>query len=136
MHIIGAFYVQRVAHALNDHFLNLPIFNAANFFNLHNYSSDDSDQILDTKLWLERILLNFQYIDEESDMCVRENSWNLLIHFNMSSRLERYLRLGACVVAIWNGTHIGLDLYNFGTNLYSFHQVYIFMKEDFSNKMQ
>jgi hypothetical protein len=70
--LLGAFYVQRVAHALNDHFLDLPIFNATNFFNLHNYSSDDSDRILNTKLWLERILLKFHYTKEENDMCKGE----------------------------------------------------------------
>ena len=34
-----------------------------------NYPSDDFDQITNTKLWLERILLKFQYIEEEIDMC-------------------------------------------------------------------
>ena len=35
--------------------------------------------------------------------CVRENSWNLRKHFDMSVRTKQYLRLGAYVVAIWNG---------------------------------
>jgi len=35
----------------------------------------------------------------------------------MSVRTKRYLRLGAYVVAIWNGTQIGLNLCNFGKKI-------------------
>jgi hypothetical protein len=61
--------VQKVVHALNDHFPNLTILNEAKFFNLRNYPNDDSDRITNIELWLKRILLEFQYIEEESDMC-------------------------------------------------------------------
>ena len=70
--LLGASYVQRVVHALNDRFPNLLIFNAAKLFSPCNYPSDDSDRITNTALWLERILLKFQYIEEESDMCKGE----------------------------------------------------------------
>ena len=69
--LLDASYVQRVVHALNDRFPYLPIFNAANFFSPHSYPSNDSDRITnDIELWLERILVKFQYID----MC----KWELL----------------------------------------------------------
>jgi hypothetical protein len=35
--ILGAFYVQRIVHALNDHFLDLPIFDTTKFLNPRNY---------------------------------------------------------------------------------------------------
>ena len=35
--LLGASYVQRVVHALNSRFSDLPIFNATNFFNPCNY---------------------------------------------------------------------------------------------------
>ena len=43
-----------------------------NFSTLHNYPSDDCDRITNTELWLERVLLKFQYIEEENDMCKEE----------------------------------------------------------------
>jgi hypothetical protein len=43
--LLGAFYVQRVVHALNDRFPNLLVFNAAKLFNPRNYPSDNNDQI-------------------------------------------------------------------------------------------
>jgi hypothetical protein len=49
----GASYVQRVVYVLNDHFPYLMVFNATKLFSPRNYSSDDSDQITNTKLWLE-----------------------------------------------------------------------------------
>ena len=71
MHInlLGASYVQRVVHALKNGFPNLLVFNAAKLFSPHNYPNYESDQITNNKLWLERILLEFQYIEEESDVC-------------------------------------------------------------------
>jgi len=66
--LLGASYVQRIVHALNERFPNLPVFNATKLFSSCSYSSDDSDRIINTKLWLERILMRFQYIKEESDM--------------------------------------------------------------------
>ena len=63
------YWVQRVGHALNDHISNLPIFNASKFFSPDNYLNNDNDQITNTKLWLKRILLKFQYNEEESDTC-------------------------------------------------------------------
>ena len=70
--LLGASYVQRVVHALNDHFPNLPIFNASKILNPHKYPRDDSDRVTNTKLGPKRILLKFQYIDKESDMCKEE----------------------------------------------------------------
>ena len=64
--------MQRVVHALNDRFLDLPEFNVAKFFNPRNYPSNDSNRITITKLWFERTLLKFQYNEEESDMCKGE----------------------------------------------------------------
>jgi hypothetical protein len=111
--LLGASYVQRVVHALNDRFPDLPIFNAAKLFSPCNYPSDDSDRITNTALWLERILLKFQYIEEEKDMCKGE-----LLEFTETLQHEcenkTIFRLGAYVVAIWNGTQIGLNLCNFG----------------------
>ena len=75
-------------------------------FQPSNYPNDVSDRIINTELWLERILLKFQYT-EEGVTCVRENSWNLWKHFDMSVRTKCYLRLGAYVATIWNGTQIG-----------------------------
>ena len=66
--LLCASYVQRVVHALNDRFLNLPIFITIKLFSPRNYLSNDSDQITNIKLWLKRIFLMFQYI-EKSDMC-------------------------------------------------------------------
>ena len=68
--------------------------------------------------------------------CVRENYWNLRKHFIMSVTSKQYMRLGAYVVAIWDDTQSGLDLCNLGRKLYSFHQVQLFVREDFSNQMQ
>ena len=73
--LLGASYVQRVIHALNDHFLNLIVFIATKLFSPHNYPRIDSDQITNAqipKLWIKRILLKSQYIGEESDMCKGE----------------------------------------------------------------
>ena len=67
--LLGAIHVQRVVHALNDRFLNFLVFEIAKLFSPRNFSRNDSDQITNTKLWLERILLKFQYTKEESDMC-------------------------------------------------------------------
>ena len=63
--------MQRVVHTLNDHFLNLPKFNAAKLFNPRNKTSNDSDQITSIELWLKKILLKFRYI-EENDICKGE----------------------------------------------------------------
>ena len=70
--LLGASYVQRVVHALNDRFPDLSIFNAAKLLSPRNYPSDDNDRITNTELWLKRILLKFQYNEEESDMCKGE----------------------------------------------------------------
>ena len=43
--ILGASYVQRVVHALNDGFPYLLVFNEAKIFNPHSYPNDDNDQI-------------------------------------------------------------------------------------------
>ena len=42
-------------------------------FSPRNYPSDNNDQITNTKLWLERILLNFQYTKEVIDICKGES---------------------------------------------------------------
>ena len=81
--LLGASYVQRIVHALNDRFPDLPIFNAAKFFSPRNYPNDDSDQITNTELWLESILLKFQYTEEENDMCKGE-----LLEFTETLRHE------------------------------------------------
>jgi hypothetical protein len=70
MHIIGC--ILFAIHALYDCFPNLPIFNATKVFSPRNYPRNDSGRITNTELWLERILLKFQYIEEESDMCKGE----------------------------------------------------------------
>ena len=57
--------------------------NAAKLFNPRDYPSDDNDQITNTELWLERILLKFQYTEEESDMCKGE-----LLEFTETLRHE------------------------------------------------
>jgi hypothetical protein len=68
--LMDASYVQRVVQALNDYFLDLLVFNVAKLFSPRNYPSDDSEWITNTTLWLERmILLKFQCIEEENDMC-------------------------------------------------------------------
>ena len=64
----GASYVQRILHALNDRFPDLPAFNATKLFSPHNYPNNNNDQITNTELWLGRILLKYQYTKEESDM--------------------------------------------------------------------
>jgi len=69
---LGASYVQKIVYALNDRFPYLPIFNVAKLFNARNYPSDDSDRNSNTELWLKRILLEFQYTEEENDMCKGE----------------------------------------------------------------
>ena len=70
--LLGASYVQKNVHALNDHFLDLWVFNAAKNFSPRNYLSDDSDRNTNTKLGRKRILLTFQYTKEESGMCKGE----------------------------------------------------------------
>ena len=64
--------MQRVVHAKDDRFQDLPIFNGAQLFNPRKYPSNDNDRATNTELWLERILLKFQYIEEGSDMCKGE----------------------------------------------------------------
>ena len=64
--------MQRVVHALNDRFLDLLVFNVAKLLSPRNYPSDDSVQVTNIELWLERILLKFQYTEEESNMCKGE----------------------------------------------------------------
>ena len=68
----GACYLQGVTHASYDRFPSLPLFNATKVFSPCNYPSNDSGRITNTELWLERILLKFQYMEEESDMCKGE----------------------------------------------------------------
>ena len=46
---MDASYVRRVVHALNDRFLDLPIFNATKFFSSRNYPSDCNERIINTK---------------------------------------------------------------------------------------
>jgi hypothetical protein len=47
--------------------------NTTNFFSPCNLSSNDSDHITNTELWLGRLLLlKSQYIEEENDMCKGE----------------------------------------------------------------
>ena len=119
--ILGVSYVQIVVHALNDHFVDFQNSMQPNFSTIVIIQANDSDQITNTKLWLERIMLKFQSTEEEYDMC-KEN-YDLWKHFDMSVRANRYLRLGAYVVAFWNGTRIGMHLCNFGKKLCSFHQI-------------
>jgi hypothetical protein len=83
--LLGAPYVQRVVHALNDRFPNLLVFNATKLFSPRNNPRDDNDQITNTKLWLERILLSFN-TQKKKVTCVRVNSRNLRNHFDMSVR--------------------------------------------------
>ena len=67
--LLGASYVQKIVHALKDHIPYLQVFTVAKKFSPHNYPSDDSDQITNTELWPEKILLKFQYTEEENDIC-------------------------------------------------------------------
>ena len=67
---------------MNDGFPNLRVFNVAKLFNPCNYPSNDSDRITNTELWLERMLLKFQYTREESAMCKEE-----LVEFTESLEL-------------------------------------------------
>ena len=55
----------------------------AKLFSPRNYPSDDSDRITNTELWLERILLKYQYTEEEKDMCKGE-----LLEFTETLRHE------------------------------------------------
>ena len=114
--LLGASYVQMVVHTLNDRFLNLPIFNAANFFNPRNYPNNDSNRSTNTELWLERMLLKFQYTKEKSNMCKGEllEFIEILQH---ECENKPYLRLGVYVVAIWNGVQIGLNVCHFGKKI-------------------
>lgn len=43
--------------------------NTCKIFNPCNYASDDIDRITNIELWFQKILLKFQYNEEESDMC-------------------------------------------------------------------
>ena len=63
--------MQKIVHALSECFLDLPIYNAAKFYNLVIISYD-SDRITNTEMCLTRVLLEFQYTEEESDMCKGE----------------------------------------------------------------
>ena len=81
---LGSSYVQRIVHALNDHFSDCPILNVTNHIIPCHYLSDDSERITNTEIRLERILLKLQYTIEESNMC--EYSRNLRNHFDMSVR--------------------------------------------------
>ena len=113
--LLGVSFVQRVVYALNDRFLDLPIFNATKLFSSCNYPSNDYDQITNIELWLERILLKFQYIDEEIDICKGE-----LLEFMETLRHEcenNFFQAWYICVAIWNGTQIGLNLCNFGKKI-------------------
>ena len=85
--LLGASYVQRDLHALNDHILYLQVFTATKLFNPRNYPNDDSYQITNAELWLKWTLLQFQYTEEENDMC-KENSCNLRKLFNVSVRTK------------------------------------------------
>jgi hypothetical protein len=86
--LLGALYVQRVVHTLNDRFPNLLVFNATKLFSPRNNPSDDNDQITNTKLWLERILLSFN-TQKKKVTCVRVNSWKIRNHFDMSVRQNK-----------------------------------------------
>ena len=70
--LLGASYVQRVLHALNDHSPDLRVFNATKIVGPRNHPSDENDQITNTALWLERVFLKFQYTKEEIMTCVSE----------------------------------------------------------------
>jgi hypothetical protein len=96
--------------------------NASKLFSPYTDLSNGSDQITNTELWLERIFLRFQYTEEESDMCRGEL---LEITETLQHECENKMIVGAwCIaVAIWNGKRVGLNLCNFGRELYSFHQV-------------
>ena len=74
--LLGASYVQRVVQSLNDRFPDLLVLSTTNLFNPRNYPNDDNDQITNTKLWLERILMRFHYTKEESDMCKQKTLGN------------------------------------------------------------
>ena len=112
--LLGASYVQRVVHALKDHFLDLPVLNTSKFLSPHNYSNDDNDRITNIELWLKRILLNFLYNEEESDMCNGEIVEFLKTLWHECENKMIFEKFGVYVVAIWNDTQIGLNLCNFG----------------------
>ena len=123
--LLGAAYVQKGVHALNDRFLDLSTFNATMIFSPPNMifsPSDRSDQITNTELWPKRILLKFQYIAKESDMCkgALSESTKTLRHACENKTIIEVWRV---LVAIWSGILIGLNLCSYGKRLYSFHQV-------------
>ena len=123
--LLGASYMQRVVHALNERFPDLPIFNAAKLFSPRNYPSDDSDRISNTELWLERILLKFQYIEEESDTCKGEHlefTETLRHECENKTIFEAWRICGSNLEWHTNWPKVQ-NLCNFGKKLYSFHQV-------------
>ena len=132
--LFGASYVQRVVHALNDCFPNLLVFNATKFFIPHNHPSNDSDGITNTKLWLGKILLKFQYTKEENDMCKGE-----LLKFTETLRYECENKT---IFEAWHICGSNLEWY---TNWPKLMQLWlkiilipssIAICEEFSNKMQ
>jgi hypothetical protein len=78
--------------------------------------------MITTELWLERMLLKFQYIIEEKDMCKGE-PMEFAETLRHECEIKTLFKASAYVVAIWNATQIGLNLCNFGRKLYSLHQV-------------
>ena len=70
--LLVASYAQKKIHALNHHFLDLPVFNKAKIFSSRNYPTDDSDRNTNTESRLKRTLLKFQFTEEESDMWKKE----------------------------------------------------------------
>ena len=67
---------RRVVHALNDHFPDLLVFNAAKLFNPRNYPSDDNDRITNPNCGSKGYYKSFN-TSKKKVTCVRENSWNL-----------------------------------------------------------
>ena len=93
MHIVGC-----ILCALKDRFLDLLVFKATNVFSLHNYPSDDSDQITNTELWLKRILLKFIHFRFEC-ICHLTFFFFFFIYFYLFLEFQCHVKLW-----IWSWT--------------------------------
>jgi len=63
--LLGASYMQRIVYALNVNSQTFYYSMQPNFSALIIIQTNGSDRITNTKSWLKRILLKFQYTKEE-----------------------------------------------------------------------
>jgi hypothetical protein len=70
--LIAVEYVQKIIDALNERFLDLPIFNAAKLFSPKCYPVDEEDRTRATDVWLERLMEKFVPSENNRDTCRAE----------------------------------------------------------------